>query len=1039
MATNEKTMYPVAGAGAAGQEHQQQIPVQQDGGYVGNGDHSSEGTRHDAHHHDHDGGEEDEYTTLLNYVAKVAEKKPLAAGMNSDGSYEKKHRLWYAPWKTKTVKYDRQGEVIPSDTAKVTPEDWLETDVSQGLTDGQVEERRKIMGWNELESHKENLFLKFFTFFQGPILYTMEVAVVLAAGLQDWIDFGVIIAILLLNAFVGWYQEKAAGDVVAKLRADIALKSEVVRNGKEVTIEAREVVPGDIIIVEDGVTIPADGRIVADYSDRGGVKSKEMLKRIRAEKEKLKSEKGTKAGGDGDDEDGIDRGHAIAATDQSSITGESLAVDKHLDDFVFYTTGCKRGKVYMIASETGTNTFVGRTAALVTGTQGKGHFQIVMSSIGTTLLIFVVVFLFGVWIGGFFRNVDISTPEDNNLLTYSLIFLIIGVPVGLPCVTTTTLAVGASFLAKRMAIVQKLTAIEALAGVDVLCSDKTGTLTANKLSINEPYCAEGVEPDWLMAVAALASSHAVTSLDPIDKVTIETLVRYPKAQEYLRAGWVTKKFTPFDPVSKRIVAEVERDGKSYVACKGAPNSVLKLCQPSEEIAAHYRSKAQEFAHRGFRSLGVAFQEDGQWELLGIMPMFDPPRSDTASTVAEAGELGVKVKMLTGDAVAIAIETCKQLNLGTNVYDSERLISGGGMSGSDIHDFVEAADGFGEVYPEHKYQVVVMLQQRGHLTGMTGDGVNDAPSLKRADCGIAVQGATDAAQAAADVVFLDEGLSTIITAIKASRQIFSRMKAYIEYRIALCLHLEIYLLLSILILNETIRAQLIVFLALFADVATIAIAYDTAHYAQRPVEWQLAKIWIISSICGVLLAIGTWIMRGTLFLNNGGIIQNFGNPQGILFLEVALTENWLIFVTRVQNTFTWPSFQLSAAILIVDILATMFTLFGWLCGGGNGSGDIWPDGGPHHEHWTDIVTVVRVWLYSLGVTIVIAMVYFILQKIPYLDNLGRRDRSRVSRQSEDFLLSLQRVTIVHERGIDGGHDHFRFEDKAKALKGESAAH
>jgi len=387
-----------------------------------------------------------------------------------------------------------------------------------------------------------------------------------------------------------------------------------------------------------------------------------------------------------------------------------------------------------------------------------------------------------------------------------------------------------------------------------------------------------------MAVAALASSHAVNSLDPIDKVTIETLARYPKAQEYLRAGWITKKFTPFDPVSKRIVAEVEREGKAYVACKGAPNAVLKLCQPSDEVAALYRTKAQEFAHRGFRSLGVAFQEDGKWELLGIMPMFDPPRSDTASTVAEAGNLGVKVKMLTGDAVAIAIETCKQLNLGTNVYDSERLISGGGMSGSDIHDFVEAADGFGEVYPEHKYQVVTMLQQRGHLTGMTGDGVNDAPSLKRADCGIAVQGASDAARAAADVVFLDEGLSTIITAIKASRQIFSRMKAYIEYRIALCLHLEIYLVLSMIILNETIRVDLIVFLALFADVATIAIAYDNAKYAQRPVEWQLPKIWIISVILGILLAVGTWILRGTLFLNNGGVIQNFGNPQGILFLE-----------------------------------------------------------------------------------------------------------------------------------------------------------
>lgn len=264
-------------------------------------------------------------------------------------------------------------------------------------------------------------------------------------------------------------------------------------------------------------------------------------------------------------------------------------------------------------------------------------------------------------------------------------------------------------------------------------------------------------------------------------------------------------------------------------------------------------------------------------------MFDPPRGDTAATIREAGNLGIGVKMLTGDAVAIAIETCKQLGVGTKVYDSHKLIGGGGMSGSSIHDFVEAADGFGEVYPEHKYQVVELLQDRHHLVAMTGDGTNDAPSLKRADCGIAVEGATDAARAAADVVFLDEGLSTIITSIKVSREIFHRMKAYIEYRIALCLHLEIYLTLSILILNETIRVELIVFLAIFADVATIAIAYDNAPVAQAPVEWQQPKIWIISSILGVLLAVGTWILRGTLFLgaqaketdgekNNGGVID-----------------------------------------------------------------------------------------------------------------------------------------------------------------------
>jgi H+-transporting ATPase len=218
---------------------------------------------------------------------------------------------------------------------------------------------------------------------------------------------------------------------------------------------------------------------------------------------------------------------------------------------------------------------------------------------------------------------------------------------------------------------------------------------------------------------------------------------------------------------------------SFVRVSDLPYlSILKLCQVSGDISQRYKAKSQEFASRGFRSLGVAVKEgEGEWQVLGLLPMFDPPRGDTAATINEARELGVKVKMLTGDAVAIAKETCKMLNMGTNVYDSDRLINGG-MGGSQLHDFVEAADGFAEVFPEHKHQIVEMLQRRGHLTAMTGDGVNDAPALKKADCGIAVEGASDAARSAAAVVFLDEGLSTIITAIKVARQIFHRMKAYI---------------------------------------------------------------------------------------------------------------------------------------------------------------------------------------------------------------------------------------------------------------------
>jgi H+-transporting ATPase len=843
----------------------------------------------------------------------------------------------------------------------------------------------------------------------------IELAAALAAGLREWIDFGVIIAILMLNAFVGWYQEKQAGDIVAQLKAGIALRATVLRDGQERQVEAREIVPGEIVIIEDGQTVPCDGRILADYND----KDMSAANIISKKREDSKMH-------DVDGDEGIDKGPAIIACDQSAITGESLAVDKHIGDTVFYTTGCKRGKAYMLATDIAKQTFVGRTAALVLGgSQIRGHFQLVMDSIGTTLLVLVMVFILMFWISGFFRNTGIAEPRDNNLLIYTLIFLVIGVPVGLPCVTTTTMAVGAAYLAKHQAIVQKLTAIESLAGVDILCSDKTGTLTANKLSIHEPFTSEGVDVGYMMAVAALASSHNLKALDPIDKVTIITLKDYPAAQEELASGWITRKFTPFDPVSKRITAEVEKDGKSYTAAKGAPNAILKLCGPDRETADQYRRVAGDFATRGFRSLGVAIQSDGKWNLLGLLPMFDPPRADTAATIAEAQSLGVSVKMLTGDAVAIAKETCKMLALGSKVYDSQRLIGSGGMSGSAIHDFVEAADGFAEVFPEHKYQVVEILQNRGHLTAMTGDGVNDAPSLKKADCGIAVEGASDAARSAADVVFLDEGLSTIITSIKVARQIFHRMKAYIQYRISLCIHLEVYLVLSIIIINETIRAELIVFIALFADVATLAIAYDNAPASRTPVEWQLPKIWFISVVLGLLLAAGTWIMRGTLFLHNGGIIQNFGNTQEILFLEVSLTENWLIFVTRLgdgRSDITLPSWQLVGAVLVVDAISTLFCLFGWLSGAPHRNPLTAPRGG-----WTDIVTVVRVWAYSLGVTIIISLFYYFLSHITALDKLGRRNIGQKNETLEDFFTNLQRLTIVHERHRDG-EDLYAFQSR-----------
>jgi H+-transporting ATPase len=846
----------------------------------------------------------------------------------------------------------------------------------------------------------------------------MELAVLLAAGLRDWIDFGVIIGILMLNAIVGWYQEKQAADVVASLKGDIAMKATVVRDGQESDIKARELVPGDIVIIEEGESVPADARLICDYD----VPSDFAIYKELREQHALNPEEDP-AGSEDNEDDGegvAHQGHSIIATDQSAITGESLAVDKFMGDVVYYTTGCKRGKAYAVAQCSAKYSFVGRTATLVQGAKDQGHFKAIMNHIGTALLVLVMFWILLAWIGGFFRHLKIATPEEssNTLLHYALILFIIGVPVGLPVVTTTTLAVGAAYLAKQQAIVQKLTAIESLAGVDVLCSDKTGTLTANQLSIREPYVAEGEDVNWMMACAALASSHNIKNLDPIDKITILTLKRYPKARDILKDDWKTEKFTPFDPVSKRITTICTLRGDRFTCAKGAPKAVLNLTSCSKETADLFRDKATEFARRGFRSLGVAYQKNNDpWVLLGMLSMFDPPREDTAQTIIEAQQLGVPVKMLTGDALAIAKETCKMLALGTKVYNSHKLIHGG-LTGTTQHDLVERADGFAEVFPEHKYQVVEMLQQRGHLTAMTGDGVNDAPSLKKSDCGIAVEGSSEAAQAAADIVFLAPGLSTIVLAIKQARQIFQRMKAYIQYRIALCLHLEIYLVTSMIIINETIRSELIVFIALFADLATVAVAYDNAHSEQRPVEWQLPKIWIISTVLGILLAIATWVVRASMYVPNGGIVQNWGNVQEILFLEVALTENWLIFVTRGGQTF--PSWQLIFAIGAVDALATLFCVFGWLAGNpyqvplNNPMSQFTETLNGH----TDIVTVVVIWGYSIGVTIVIAIVYYLLNSIPALADIGRKSRSHHDTQMENIIGHLTKLTLQHETTPNG---------------------
>jgi H+-transporting ATPase len=686
----------------------------------------------------------------------------------------------------------------------------------------------------------------------------------------------------------------------------------------------------------------------------------------------------------------------VIQVDQSGITGESLAVDKHKGDPCFASSAVKRGSGLMVATAIGDKTFVGTAAALVNkAEQCIGHFTRVLNGMARALLYLVIFTLLAVWIASYYRSDPIV-----EILEFTLAITMIGVPVGLPVVVTTTMAVGAAYLAKRKAIVQKLSAIESLAGVEILCSDKTGTLTRNVLTLGDPYLVPGMTADDLVLTACLAANRKKGGIDAIDKVFLKALRYYPDIKDLI-ASYKTVDFKPFDPVSKKVTALVEAaNGDQMICIKGAPKTVLKTVQEegdiSEFFVTEYKAKVTEFANRGFRSLGVARKRAGQnWEILGIIPCSDPPRHDTAQTIAEAKELGLCIKMLTGDAVGIARETAAKLGLGTNIYNAERLglTGAGSMSGSEVADFVEAADGFAEVFPEHKYSVVEILQNRGYLVAMTGDGVNDAASLKKADTGIAVEGASDAARSAADIVFLEPGLSAIIDAIKTSREIFHRMYSYVVYRIALSIHLELFFAIKIFIENEIMDLRLVVLFAIFADIATLAIAYDNASYSQLPVKWNTPRLWGESIVLGFILAVGSWVTYGTMLLDReGGIIEGRGSRDEVMFLEIALTQSWLILVTRAAGTGSqslWkspPSLALLGAIGSVDLTATLMGHFGVF-------GDA-----------TSGLTIVRVWVMALGAICVTAMAFILMHNSAAFDSLThcRMPRRKTKERSkEDF--------------------------------------
>lgn len=730
----------------------------------------------------------------------------------------------------------------PDDTAPPAPD----TDLSLGLSREEAARRLEKHGANTLEESHSSPILKFLHYFWGPIPWMIEVAAILSALVQHWPDFTIIMALLLFNAGIGFWQEYKAASALDALKSQLALKARVLRDGQWSLLDAAELVPGDVIRLRAGDIIPADATLVTGQ---------------------------------------------YLAVDQSALTGESLPVDKTVGELAYSGAIAKQGEMEAVVTATGASTFFGRTASLVQSAGAPSHFQKAVLAIGD-YLIFVslglVVILIMVQL---YRDTPIL-----DIVQFALILTVASIPVAMPAVLSVTMAAGALKLSQQKAIVSRLQSIEEMAGIDILFSDKTGTLTQNRLTLGDPIVFAAPDAQSLILAAALASK--AENADAIDLAVIGGL-----DDARITDGYTQTEFTPFDPVNKRTEATVTApDGQIFRVTKGAPQVIEALTKLSGDEAARARQLVDGLAAKGFRTLGVARMDDDQnWTFLGILPMFDPPREDSAEMIRQARMHGVDVKMVTGDNVAIAREISGGLGLGRDIQPATDLFGEDGSSiVNDVGERVEQADGFAQVFPEHKYAIVRTLQDRGHLVGMTGDGVNDAPALKQADVGIAVSGATDAARAAADLILTQSGLSTIIHAIEEARRIFERMNSYAIYRINETIRIMVFVVLAMIIYDfYPITAVMIILLAFFNDIPIMTIAYDNTWLDPKPVRWNMQRVLSVSTVMGAIGTIGSFLM---LYLAMDWLKLPVDKIQTYVFLKMAVSGHMALFVARARGWF-----------------------------------------------------------------------------------------------------------------------------------------
>jgi H+-transporting ATPase len=737
-----------------------------------------------------------------------------------------------------------------------------------GLTGSEARRRLQLFGRNEVVSKKRSPAVEFLSRFWGPMPWLLELAIVLSCILRHYLEAGIIFALLTINAIIGHIQARGSQKALDSLKKRLAVRARVLRDGNWAVIEAGEVVSGDIVALGLGDMVPADAKIV-----------------------------------DGE-----------ISVDQSVLTGESLPVDARRASVIYSGSIVRRGEVRCLVVNTGINTYFGKTAELVRIAKPKSHQEEIMLAIVRYMMYLGIAALVVVSIYSVLTGIGILS-----IVTFALIFLMGAVPVALPAVLTIVQAVGATELAKKGVLVTRLESIEDAASVDFLCLDKTGTLTMNQLAIADIVPFSGYDREDVIRFAALTATEE--SKDTID-LAISEYARKTNSDFHAYKQILVK---PFEPATKRSEAIVEAGNKRFLVTKGAPQIVLSLCRNTDSPTKKTATEVvEQMSQKGYRTLAVSGSLDGDsdnQQLVGLIALADPPRPDTKDMIAEAKRLGIKPMMVTGDNMAIAKEIAQQLDIGSRIIRMGDLKD---LTEAEQAKMLEECDGLAEVYPEDKYQIVRLLQSRGHMVGMTGDGVNDAPALKQAEMGTAVSNSTDVAKASASIVLTEPGVGVIMDAIKTSRHIYQRMLTWVINKVTKVVQVVGLLIIGFFWFHDMVVSLLGMSLLVFAnDFVTMSLATDNVKFTSNPNKWNVRNITLASLVIGLLLvaegAIAVLVGKNYFHLGWEGL-------RTFTLLSLIFTSQFRVYIVR-ERKFFWSSLPGRELLLSTTAAIIVFALLG----------------------------------------------------------------------------------------------------------------